>query len=151
MRNVTVAVGSFIVGAISVSLLGNHTSTLAQQEPPRTVVVAGAVPVVPPFVGTTVDGDNFDRRTLNVDGILCRRCTFHDATLVYGGGEFAIIEPRLSGNLSIKLDGAAHNTAVFLNLFGLLGCSANNKPNPAPDPIMRAKYTPSGDLQIRSR
>jgi hypothetical protein len=35
MRNVTVALGSFIVGAMSMSLLGNHTSTLAQA-PERT-------------------------------------------------------------------------------------------------------------------
>jgi hypothetical protein len=153
MRNVTVALGSFIVGAMSMSLLGNHTSTLAQA-PERahgSINIEGAVPIVPPFMNNTVDGASFGGgKAYLVDGILCRRCIFKDATLVYGGGEFAILEPRLSGHIDIKLDGAALNAATFLNLFGLLGCPANNMPKINPAPMMRAKYTPPGDFQIIS-
>jgi hypothetical protein len=149
MRNIIVALGSFIVGAISMSLVGNHTSTLAQV--PTAVRAQGTVPVVPPFRSIVVNGYVFDGKIFAVDGILCTRCTFKNATLEYGGGAFAILEPRLSGSLSIKLDGAAHNTAVFLNMFGLLGCQTKNVPKVNPDPIMRAKYIPEGNLEIRSR
>ncbi len=156
MRKITIALGSFIVGAISMSLVGNHTSTLAQEpkSPPGAIKVAGAVPIVPPFRNNTVADSSFDGVTHLVDGILCLRCNFNNATLEYGGGEFAILNPRFSGTTSIKLDGAAENTATFLSLFGLLGCPANKAPNPPrinPAPMMQAKYTPTGDFQIVSK
>jgi hypothetical protein len=156
MRNITVAVGSFIVGAIFMSVLGNHTSTLAQEpkSPPGLMKVAGAVPVVPPFRNMTIEDAGIVGATHLVDGILCLRCSFKDTTFEYGGGEFAILNPRFSGTTSIKLVGAAENTATFLSLFGLLGCPANNAPSTPsvnPAPMLQAKYTPKGDFQIVSK
>ena len=151
MRNITVALGSFILGAVFMSLVENHTSTLAQ-EPERMGGwrVYDAVPKVPPFRSIVAEHQDFTGSRHFVDGILCRGCIFNNTTLVYGGGEFAISEPRISGPILIKLDGAASNTAVFLNYFGLLGCPANNAPRINPPPIMKAKYTPEGDFQIVS-
>jgi hypothetical protein len=156
MRKITIALGSFIVGAISMSLVGNHTSTLAQEpkSPPGAVTITGGVPVVPPFRGSKMEDVGIDGFTHRVDGILCLRCSFNNATLEYGGGEFAILNPRFSGTTSIKLIGAAENTATFLSLFGLLGCPANNapsKPSVNPAPMLQAKYTPKGDFQIVSK
>jgi len=156
MRKITLALGSFIVGAISMSLVGNHTSTLAQGPNKSWSILQldRAVPKVPPFGNISVQDIGIDGGTHFVDGILCLRCSFNNATFEYGGGEFAILNPRISGTVSIKLDGAAENTATFLSLFGLLGCPAKNAPNTprtnAP-PILKAKYTPTGDFQIVSK
>jgi len=157
MRNVTVALGSFIVGAISMFLLGNHTSTFAQSPqglaPPGLAINIDGTPTVPPFKNISVEGSHFTEDSFRVAGVLCRRCVFDRTILLYGGGEFSIVESQFVSPPSIQLTGAASNTAVFLSMFGLLGCPANNAPHTPPQnkaPMLKAKFVPSGDLRLVS-
>ena len=154
MRKIMLALGSFLVGAMFMWLVGNHNSTFAQSpnKPVPLLKAEGAVPTVPPFRNVVLEGVGFGDDTILIDGILCRNCGFNNTVIEYGGGEFAIVEPHISGPVSVKLDGAALNTAVFLNYFGLLGCATNNPMPPInPAPLMKARYTPKGDFAIMSK
>ena len=126
-------------------LLGNQTSTFAQQAPPQQELSfnnnSGLVPVVPPpkrvFDAVSLKGTKF-----NVDGLVCHKCKLSNVTISYGGGAYSIEEGSISLPIRIELTGAALNTAGFLNSFGLLGCPAN-KPTPEQPTvpqIMTAKY-----------
>jgi hypothetical protein len=142
MRKVTLSVLSFALGALFMSVLGNHTSTSAQVAILR---VSEAVPVVPPFkANRTIEGSTMVGSTFAVDGILCRNCAFKNTVFEYGGGEFVWENSTVALPLSIKTTGAAENTVKFLNMFGLIGCPAKNPTPVAPPPgILNAKYAPN--------
>lgn len=123
MRNVTVALTSFAVGAVCMSVVGNHTSTRLQPVFAQGVAVkiGGAVPIVPPLgprmEGTTLagpialDGLNLTG-TANLTGV---------TAITYGGGAFNLEKATFGGKPQLVLTGAAANTAVVLGMFGLLG------------------------------
>src|SRR6266567_1420129 len=149
MRKITLSVLSFALGALSMSLSGNQTSTSAQEStkrPPFNRVVP-AIPVVPSFNPVVMDRLSLGGYIYSVDGILCRNCRFKDTTLLYAGGEYLLDNASVELPVRIELEGAALNTARFLNLFGLIGCHAKQTPPIAMPPILRAKYAPSGTLK----
>jgi hypothetical protein len=90
MRKITLAFGSFILGAISMFLLGNHASTLAQGGPAGGAKMFGNakfVPIVPATSGLSLENNIFPAGTYGVDGTVCTRCVFNGATLEYGVSE----------------------------------------------------------------
>ena len=139
MSKITVAFGSFALGALCVFFLGNHASTflgpLAAQPTPRQFEANQWVPRVPPIGLALAEGNITDRgATIDIDGLNSRGDTFHDATLVYGGGAFHMEHATFSGNNQIALIGAAANTATFLNMFGMIGCPAAKPQAPTSNP-----------------
>jgi hypothetical protein len=109
------------------------------------VMNVGAVPVVPPHVGVTVNGaDIMGSSTYGVDGVRCNGCRIHDATIEYGGGVYDFQSTTVELPVRIVLKGAALNTAQFLQTFGLLGCPAKATPHVNPDAprIMTASSKP---------
>jgi len=151
MRIVMVALGSFIVGAVSMLLLGNQTSIFAQGSTSGAILRdTPAVPIVPPYRGTLVNNVTLDPGSrFAVDGVLCKACKFGaNTTFEYAGGEFRLEDAKIAMPVSIDLKGAALNTAQFLQLFGLLGCPAKQAPPVmGTEPILRARYVPSGILK----
>ena len=156
MRKITLSVVSFTLGALSISLVENQTSTSAQEPTSRAVFtrVEDAIPTVPPFKAgrVTLNGSSFEGLTYAVDGILCRNSVFKNSTLEYGGGEYLLEEASVSLPVSIKLVGAAKNTAGFLNTFGLLGCPTKQVPptQPSTSPLLKAKYVPNGTIKSQN-
>jgi hypothetical protein len=156
MRKITLSVLSFALGGLSVSLVENQTSTFAQESTNRPVIfrVQEAIPIVPPFKADRVsldEGSSFENLTLPIDGVLCRNCILKNTTLEYAGGEYRLENARVSLPVSIKLVGAANNTAAFLNTFGLLGCPAKPAPPVVPNPpLLKAKYAPSGTIKSQN-
>jgi hypothetical protein len=136
MSKVTLAFGSFIVGAIcgSFALSLIHTSTWVQasqapQEPtlpPSTVTMPAAIPVVPPLQYFGVEG-TVGGRLQQLDGFSCERCTVTVPILTYGGGLFNLPGSKLPRNVVLHLTGAALNTFNLLRATGAI-------PNPAPLP-----------------
>jgi hypothetical protein len=156
MRKVTVALGSFVLGAACMSLLGNHTSTFAQAPPQKAppqqglITIAGTVPVVPPLPHVALEGNSFQDAAYVLDGLECRGCTFKNVTLTYGGGAYLLQNANVSLPVKLNLTGAALNTAQLLQTFGLIGCPAKavpQMPNPNAPTIMMAKYAPTGSLE----
>lgn len=119
MSKVTVALGSFMVGACSVffMLSGSHTSTFAQVriEGPGELIVANSVPVVPTGVAMFSDTE-LDKPVQQIDGLGCVRCILKAPVLAYGGGPFLFRDAHIAGPVRISLTGAAANTFVFMSL-----------------------------------
>lgn len=152
MSKITLALGSFIVGACSVllflMLLGSHTSIFAQAPTsgppisgPGLVIIGDAekAPVVLP-PSQTLENFNLQAKGLFfVDGTICNNCVFSDADLIYGGGAFSFTQTTFSGPIRIKLVGAAANTIAFLTFAQAIGAS-QQPPKTVPNaPIMRAE------------
>src|ERR1700682_1584291 len=111
MSKVTLAFGSFIVGACSAFLVLSipHTSTRVQagrSVPSPGVFMPGAEPVVPPatnrFVGGTIGGT-----AQALDGIICERCSIVAPVLTYAGGGFSCVDCNMPRGATITLKGAA--------------------------------------------
>lgn len=153
MHKAVLAALSFALGALSVVLVENHTATFAQETKvpgPGVIRIPGLVPVVPPLANARIEGDMFDKGSIYpVDGFICKNCIFHGATLEYGGGEYFFDNAKIDLPIGIKLVGAAQNTAIFLNSFGLLGCPAKTPPPPNPAPLLQANYAPSGTMRVQ--
>src|SRR6266849_2766787 len=145
MRNVTLALGSFVLGAMCISLVENRTSISAQEY--SSIHIAGAAPVVPPIFADASNSIFANGKPYEVDGLKCENCTFRDAIFRYGGGSYDLVGAKTSLPLKIELTGAAWNTAQFLSLFGLLGCPAQNQPPMNKPPIIQAKIAPQGNLR----
>jgi hypothetical protein len=82
MSKVTLALGSFIVGAccMFLALSGNHASTFAQGKisAPGSVSaidIPGAIPVVPNLTMGFTD-EEIGGLMQQIDGLICTRCTF---------------------------------------------------------------------------
>jgi hypothetical protein len=132
MRNVTLALGSFVLGAVCMFFLGNHTSTFrqfvafAQAAATESIDPLGNkyTPVVPAPPRALASGNLFLRQVVYLDGLTSIGDTFSDSTLVYGGGAYHLANAKLTGVVDIKLIGAAANTSTFLAMLGLIGCPA---------------------------
>jgi hypothetical protein len=152
MSKVTLALGSFIVGActtlLGVTLFGSHTLTFAQAPTsgpvisgPGTMIIGGdeKMPVVLPPTQTLENFNLQAKGLFFVDGTICNNCVFSDADLIYGGGAFSFTQARFSGPIRIRLVGAAANTIAFLNFAQAIGAS-QQPPKTIPNaPIMRAE------------
>lgn len=78
MRNVIVSFLSFALGATCMSLLGNHTSTFAQESTNRSsttfAVCDDCVPPVPQFRNIVFSNPHLEGLKYDVDGFLCTGC-----------------------------------------------------------------------------
>jgi hypothetical protein len=150
MSKVTVALGSYIVGAISMFLVigsESQTSTFAQARisGPGELIVADSVPVVPTGVAM-FSGIVIDKPLQQLDGFGCVRCTLKVPTFAYGGGPVILAEPTLPRSIRLILTGASANTLALLIFLKANGISIENffdKPNPKPNEpmIMTASIT----------
>jgi hypothetical protein len=130
MSKVTVALGSFIVGACSMFLVlsGNHASTLEQPVLAQAPLFdAGGVPVVPP-IKMRLDNMTLKGLVYQLDGLSCDRCTFVDMTLTYAGGAFSFANCKFDGTTRVVLSGAAANTLSVLPLLEALTKGVPPKP-----------------------
>ena len=129
MRNVTLALGSFALGAVCMFFFGNKTvrqpdSVFAQAPAPRVPHGNAFTPVVPPPPRSVDDGNIRQEQLINLDGMNISNGIFKDSTFVYGGGAYSLRSVVISRSLNFQLIGAAANTAQFLSMFGLIGCPA---------------------------
>jgi hypothetical protein len=156
MKKIALALGSFIVGAISTSLFdsGIHTSTrvqAAQQSPalpPSTISMPAAVPVVPPLQffghGSTIGGN-----VQQLDGFSCDgSCTVTPRLLTYGGGSVNIPIAVLPKGVPIVFTGAAANTLALMRATGMIP-TPKQVPVPLPGgPIIKADMEISANPHI---
>jgi hypothetical protein len=154
MTKVTVAFGSFIVGAVFGSLfLGIHTSTLAQarssslssdgkpynmvgmiDEASKGEAVGfspNGLPNVPPIMMRVSRLKITNGGSQTIDGLLCDNCEFHDATLKYSGGAFQFTNFKFTGTTKVEVSGAAANTFAFMRLMNAI---AAGSPAPKVEP-----------------
>jgi hypothetical protein len=134
MSKVTIALGSFVVGACCMFLIlsGKNTSTLAQERAPL-ISAPDAIPSVPMMelihLGGTISG-----AVQQIDGMDCTNCVLVGSTLRYGGGAFNFSNAKFSGVTRVELSGAAANTALFLNIVQQLGLGKPPQPTPPAQP-----------------
>jgi len=151
MSRVTVALGSFVVGALSMFVcLGNQTSIVAQPAvPQRGIVAEGAEPIVPPLRGIVVSASSFGNLTQPLDGLDLENCEFRNVTLEYSGGAFRLRNASFSGPIRVQLKGAAANTLVLLRFLDAMAASRapiNPEKGKPLDKTTTAKYTQKVDL-----
>lgn len=147
MSKVTVAFLSFIVGAVSSfafsSSFGSRASTLTQS------LSARAVPVVPPLSNVTSAG-NLIRGNFLLDGVNSEGDTFDNATIVYGGGSFRLIQPKfLGGPIRLRLVGAAPNTGYLTTFLQLVEAGRHPTPSVPGKPLeqlVQIKRATTADL-----
>jgi hypothetical protein len=130
MRKVTIALVSFALGAIFAVLLGNGRSALVSQVSAQQLPRSPYIPLVPPPPRTFAEGNVFDNQAIIVDGTYSRFSKYINPTFEYGGGAFYMKGVEIDGNVNIELIGAAANTAGFLKMFGLYGCTVVAPPTP---------------------
>ncbi|SPJ15859.1 exported hypothetical protein [Syntrophobacter sp. SbD2] len=129
MSKVTVALGSFVVGALVMFLLGSHTSIFVQPaSAERGIVVGGAEPVVPPLRGNVVSNSKFENVIQPLDGLDFRNCVFKNVIFEYSGGSYSLANAVISGAIRVNFKGAAANT-MALHAF-LESLNAGTKPKP---------------------
>jgi hypothetical protein len=121
MRSFILALGSFIVGAITSWLLMSipHTSMSVQfaSAQPRGFFDESAIPRVPP-ISTEQYHREFVGGVQQLDGLSCRQCVFTNTVLAYSGGAYRLTDAMFSGTPTLILRGAALNTMRVLQLFG---------------------------------
>jgi hypothetical protein len=132
MRNVMVALVSFVAGFLCSPLSPIHTSTLLHAQG-ATFARAAAVPVIPSLGMVELKGSFLNGSKVDLDGFALTDGTLNNVTLVYGGGAYKLENVAITGNINIQLFGAASNGASLLARFGLIGCPSQNPP-PAPKP-----------------
>lgn len=141
MSKVTVALGSFIVGACCMFfvLSGIHTSILAHPVLAQTAISAGpsAVPVVPP-VAVETSGNTIEGMVFDLDGVNSTGDVFDNATIEYGGGAFRLIQPKFSGSIRLRLKGAAANTLALLQYIQAVEAGQRPKRTIPRQPLQRA-------------
>src|ERR1035437_9732797 len=104
MRNVTLALGSFALGAVCMFFFGNKTvrqpdSVFAQAPAPRVPHGNAFTPVVPPPPRSVDDGNIRLEQLINLDGMNISNGIFKDSTIVYGGGAYSLRNVVISGSL----------------------------------------------------
>lgn len=160
MRNVTLALGSFVLGAICMFFFGHHTSTFRQSsvfaQSKNFIERPKALPKVP-MVGLITLKDvtvGPEDGAFQLDGVDCVNCNVRDGgTVEYSGGPLKIERLALEGAINLKLNGPALNAASLLKLFGLLGCPAPKQQEPInPNtPIFKtASFTTGTSLDFAS-
>jgi len=167
MSRIILALASFMVGACSMALFGNHTSMAAQEPAPhltpppeptgcgvkgftadggtpgsqnRLIRVRDASPTVP-GMSQKICGALLSNGTQSLDGLNCADCTFTGVSLEYSGGAYSLENAHFGGVTQIVLKGAAANTVAILPL--LQAISSGQAPEqPAPNtPIIKTANT----------
>ncbi len=150
MSKVTIALGSFIVGALCASLTlsliqtstrvqASQQSPLAPALPPSTISMPAAIPVVPPIQyfghSSTIGGT-----VQQLDGFACDGCTVTVRVLTYGGGAFNFSNTNVPAGVPIVFTGAALNTLRLLQITGAIPPPPTPTPIPLPGgPIIKAQ------------
>jgi hypothetical protein len=150
MRIVAVALGSFIIGAFCMSLLGNRASTglqpvvLAQSDEVIGIHRFGATPIVPTVLLQSLSGIGFGTgMSMELDGFDCQNCKLENgARIKYSGGLYKFENLERRGVIALDLQGPALNTLGLLSQFGLIGCPTTN-PQPEPENPGKAIKTAS--------
>lgn len=164
MSKITVALGSFIVGACFMLLVGSHTSTLAQvpgrPTPPPTpaplaprpcamegfsftgnkhaVAVEGTEPTASVVFGPRLCHGSITKGAQALDGLDCDGCKFEDVTLEYSGGAYNLQNAQFSGVIRVVLKGPAANTMAILPLLQAIAVG-HSEPPPNPNrPILKS-------------
>ena len=144
MSKIIVALGSFILGVLAMSLFGDQISTLVHPvlAQPNETVSEGPEPIVPPLRGKKIWYKQFSNETLTLDGLDCTNCGLVNITFEYSGGAFSLVNsivvaPRL------VLKGAAANTAFLLALL-----DPETKPQPV-QPNKPIVKVPSSNQKMR--
>jgi len=154
MRIVAVALGSFIVGAFCMSLLGNQASTgmepvvFAQSDGVIGIHRFGATPIVPTISLQSLAGIGFGTgMSMELDGIDCRNCKLENgARIKYSGGLYKLENLERGGVIVLDLEGPALNTWGLLSQFGLIGCPTTN---PQPEPENPSKGIKTANLRTQ--
>jgi hypothetical protein len=118
MSKVTLALGSFVLGACvsfaAISLVHTYTRVHAQQA----LKIGGAEPTVPPL-GPFFRESVFTGALQPLDGINCEKCTIEASVITYAGGGFRCVDCIVRSN-QVQLKGAANNTFKILMLVGAI-------------------------------
>jgi hypothetical protein len=143
MSKVTVAFGSFIVGACCMffALSGNHASIFEQPAFAQTIIGTAGVPIVPGLGGKLIDV-TLEGGPQELDGLDCTRCDFRGLTLTYGGGAFKFTDSKISGTIKVVLTGAAANTVTILPFLEGLTRGTPPKPTIPQTPIEKTATAP---------
>lgn len=161
MSRITLALGSFMLGACCMAFLGSHTSTVAQEvprvPPPSTACAMSAIGAMGPAPGSptrligipnseppvpglapAICSGSMKNGTQALDGLDCRNCTFDGVALEYAGGAYNLQDAQFSGVTRIVLKGAAANTVSILPLLAAIEAGQRlEQPNPNA-PIIRS-------------
>jgi hypothetical protein len=133
MSKLMIAVGSFGIGAISMfALLSGGQSLIWAQSPasssssgsyasPETISIDARVPRVPDIPVRFANLSFPSNQSEHLDGLSCTDCEFSGPLLIYGGGEYQLINATFAkGTIRVQLVGAAQNTFNLLRQLGFL-------------------------------
>ncbi len=135
MSKLMFAVGSFILGAISMFLvLSGSQAVIWAQSPaassssssesfasPEMISIDARVPRVPDIPVRFANLSFPSNQSEHLDGLSCTDCQFSGPLLLYGGGEYQLINATFAkGTIRVQLVGAAQNTFNLLKQLGLL-------------------------------
>ena len=140
MSKVTIAFGSFIIGACLVfNIVPGNASTFAQQ-------VLSAVPVVPSLEPVVTEDSTISGARFLLDGIFARHMNFSNVTIEYGGRAFRLQNCKFDGSIRLELRGAAANTFALVQYLqaieaGRANPAAPRKPLEQLVDIMQAAMT----------
>jgi hypothetical protein len=143
MRNPLLALGCFILGAVSVSLIGIHAPVFLPTASGQTMLLdrTGAAPVVStsPLIVTNEINASGAGYILKLDGIDCINCEISNGAIVqYSGGPFKLEHFRHSGVLTLDLrgGGSQYENLAFLIRIHRVPChspeTASNRPQNCP-------------------
>jgi hypothetical protein len=156
MSKVTVAFGSFIVGVCSMWCFmnfGHHTSTLVHPSSvfaQAAVTFPSAVPTVPDISANAYSEDmtisGYSAQPL--DGLKCKKCLIDVPVLTYAGGQFDCQECKFRHPVKLGLTGAAQNTLVALEAFGVIGTVKPAAPLPPNSPSVYSASATRQNTQL---
>lgn len=118
MKNLASVVASFVLGAICMFFMGNHTSIFVRTASAQ-VNNSPSIPIVPPIRSIVVNHQTQIGGEYLLDGIHTENSNFDNVTFVYGGGAYDLKGSRLAIK-ELKFIGAAANTVQLLAELGLL-------------------------------
>jgi len=145
MRSVILSFGFLVVGTCIGFFLGSRSTGLgtvfaASPTPQRELTVSGTRPRVP-GIAKRFRGDTFSGQTLQLDGMEFTNVTFQGVTFTYSGGAYSFRNVTFSLPLTVRLEGAAANTAALIDLIRSLN-EGNRRLSPSPGiPIVRETGT----------
>jgi hypothetical protein len=145
MRNVTLAFGSFIVGAASAFMMFSGTQASTLVHPQVALEMVGKEPVVPPLGPRFINSSILGQRQ-GLDGLNCSGCTIESSEITYGGGAFNLENCLIRKN-RVTLTGSALNTFKFLMMVGVIPAPRPNEIKPK-NPMMPAKIEMSLDAKV---
>jgi len=95
------------------------------------------------MTGMFAEDNHEEGGVTDMDGRYSRREIFANETLRYGGGHFSITDATFNGSRTFEFIGAARNTIIFMQAFGLLPTPRPQVPevNPNAPTIKTASFT----------